>query len=215
MPYDEKYSPVSVEFNPKEMKGIVIPRSAGNAIDVYCVIEKMERFKYGYVTLMSERYNFAHFDFSRVGLNEAKLLDILKCVNYYTTIVKGAIKPKHYLSYSNTLYKEGDSKEIEIDSDNLIDIRVPKPCKRFSTYGRLISEYKVNGTPVMLRSKPVNVQNYWVQRVVSKERTLNKDLDFVRFEDGQCALVSHDEGIISPNNINKDGVLTIDGLLKQ
>ena len=200
----------SIQIDPKRIHNTLIPDDMGNTATVYCVIEQPIRFHGGEEYLKSDRYTLARLDFSAIGMNVKNVDLVLQSISYIVSVEKSKVQSKWYLDYDkHYIESDGESHERAIRTDNLVDIRVPKGCKRFMTYGRLESTFVVNGAPLKMRTDPLHVQKYLVGDVVSREPALREGYEFVTFENGETVPVHRTEGIISPRQINDDGELTI------
>ena len=199
-----------IEIDPKRIHNTLIPEDMGNTAIVYCVIEQDARFQGREEVLRSDKYVLARLDLSLTGMNVKNLDAVLQSISYFVSIEKGKVQAKTYVDYNKYhLESDGESHERSISTDNLVDIRVPKGCKQFMTYGRLESTFMVNGSPLRLRSGRLNVQKYYVGDVVRTEPASMDGYEFVYFEDGGMVPVHERDSIISPSQINDNGELTL------
>ena len=62
---------------------------------------------------------------------------------------------------------------------------------------------------MVVESEPLNKQVYNVDKEANSKRIEGKHFDIVKLERGGVRLLPKDEALISPENIGKDGGLTV------
>lgn len=209
-PYGKQGKVSTVQIDPKRINNTLIPEGAGNTVLVYCVVEQDVRYSGEIETLRSDKYVLARLDLSMFGMTVHTLDDALQRVNYIVAVEKNKIDSRMYVDYNKYhIESDGVCRETPIASDGVINIKVPKWCKRFMTYNRLESTFFVNGEPLRLRSDCLNAKNYHVGDVEKIDPTYRSGYRFVTFKDGSMAPLHDKDSVISPNQIGDDGDLSL------
>lgn len=124
---------------------------------------------------------------------------------------------KHYASITTNKNVVPQNKTRQVDTTNILDIRIPKSAYRVVLFDRIVSEIEFGGKKMPVATKRINQKIYHIGRFETLESLTRKDPLFVTIAkadgcigmvtsyNGVETLVFEGEGIIDPLN-NEDKI---------